>query len=56
MEALVANGHKGAPRHDRRGVTEIRADSTSGADADALLYGDVSGPGTDAVVACEDAV
>ena len=30
MEALVANGHNGAPRHNRRGVTEIRADSTSG--------------------------
>jgi len=30
MEALVANGHNGAPRHNRRGVTEVRADSTSG--------------------------
>jgi len=30
MEALVANGHDGALRHNRRGVTEVRADSTSG--------------------------
>src|SRR6267142_1307647 len=30
MEALVANGHNGALRHDRRGVTEVRADSSSG--------------------------
>src|SRR3979490_1784616 len=30
MEALLANGHNGAPRHNRRGVTEVRADSTSG--------------------------
>jgi len=30
MEALVANGHNGAPRHNRRGVTEVRADSSSG--------------------------
>ena len=30
MEALVANGHNGAPRHNRRGVTEVRSDSTSG--------------------------
>src|SRR5882757_4414417 len=30
MEALVANGHNGTPRHNRRGVTEVRTDSTSG--------------------------
>src|SRR5260370_41712220 len=30
MEALVANGHNGAPRHNRRGVPEVRANSTSG--------------------------
>ena len=30
MEALVANGHNGAPRHNRRGVTEVMADSSSG--------------------------
>src|SRR6267378_6659178 len=30
MEALAANGHNGAPRHNRHGLTEVRADSTSG--------------------------
>ena len=30
MEALVANGHNGAPRHNRRVVTEVRTDSTTG--------------------------
>src|SRR5882762_9327465 len=30
MEALFATGHNGAPRHNRRGVTEVRADSSSG--------------------------
>jgi endonuclease-3 related protein len=30
METLAASGHNGAPLHNRRGVTEIRANSTSG--------------------------
>src|SRR6267143_1935783 len=30
MEALVANGHNGAPRHNRRVVIEVRTDPTTG--------------------------
>src|SRR5258705_1977680 len=30
MEALVANGHNGAPRRSRRVVPDVRANSTSG--------------------------